>query len=110
MKLRQDVEFHNGDPFTAETVKWNWDRIINPEQASPQIGNHAHIAGVEVIDDYTVHVTTKEPYPIFTERLQNFQMIPEKVAQEKGDAYLAEHPVGTGPYKLGEWKRGQEID
>ena len=41
MKLRQGVKFHNGDDFTAETVKWNWDRITNPEQASQQIGNHA---------------------------------------------------------------------
>ncbi len=109
MKLREGVTFHNGDPFTAETVKWNWERIINPEQASPQIGNHVAIAGVEVIDEYTVHVTTTEPYPIFTERLQNFQMIPEMLAQAEGDAYLAENPVGTGPYMLEEWKKGQEI-
>jgi peptide/nickel transport system substrate-binding protein len=110
MKLRSDVNYHNGDPFTAATVKWNWDRIVNPDQKSPQIGNHAQIAGVEVIDDTTVHVTTKAPYPIFTERLQNFQMIPEKVAQEKGDAWLAENPLGTGPYKLVEWKRGQQFE
>ena len=109
MKLRQGVKFHNGDDFTAATVKWNWDRITNPEQKSQQLGNHAQIAGVEIIDDYTVHVTTKEPYPIFTERLQNFQMIPEKLAQEKGDAWLAENPVGSGPYKFVEWKRGQEL-
>lgn len=109
MKLREGVLFHNGDPFTAETVKWNWERIINPDQASPQIGNHVAIAGVEVIDEYTVHVTTTEPYPIFTERLQNFQMIPEILAQAEGDAYLAENPVGTGPYMLEEWKKGQEI-
>ena len=109
MKLRQDVTFHNGDPFTAETVKWNWDRITNPDQASQQIGNHASIAGVEVIDDYTVHVSTIEPYPIFTERLQNFQMIPEKLAQAEGDAFLAENAIGSGPYKFVEWKKGQEI-
>lgn len=109
MKLREGVTFHNGDPFTAETVKWNWERIINPEQASQQIGNHAAIESVEVIDDYTVQVTTTEPYPIFTERLQNFQMIPEILAQAEGDAFLAENPVGTGPYKFVEWRRGQEI-
>jgi len=109
IKLRQGVKFHNGDDFTAETVKWNWDRITNPEQKSQQLGNHAAIAGVEVIDDYTVHVTTKEPYPIFTERLQNFQMIPEKLAQAQGDAWLAENAVGSGPYKFVEWKSGQEI-
>lgn len=109
LKLRQDVKFHNGEPFTAETVKWNWERVINPEQKSPQIGNHAAIAGVDVIDEYTVHVITKAPYPIFTERLQNFQMIPHKLAQEKGDAYLAENAIGSGPYRFVEWKRGQEI-
>ena len=109
VRLREGVTFHNGDPFTAETVKWNWERVINPEQASPQVGNHVAIAGVEVIDDFTVHVTTTEPYPIFTERLQNFQMIPEQLAQAEGDAYLAENPVGTGPYMLEEWRKGQEI-
>ncbi|HEX5166575.1 MAG TPA: ABC transporter substrate-binding protein [Thermomicrobiales bacterium] len=108
MKLRQDVKFHNGDPFTAETVKWNWERVINPEQKSQQAGNHAQIAGVDIVDEYTVNVRTKVPYPIFTERLQNFQMIPEKLAQEKGDAWLAENPVGSGPYKLVEWKKGSE--
>ena len=108
MTLREGVQFHNGDPFTAETVKWNWERITNPEQASQQMGNHAQIAGVEVIDEYTVDVKTKVPYPIFTERLQNFQMIPEKLAVEMGDEWLAENPVGTGPYKLVEWKKGQE--
>lgn len=109
IKLREGITFHNGDPFTAETVKWNWDRITNPEQASQQIGNHAAIESVDVIDEYTVHVHTIEPYPIFVERLQNFQMIPEKLAQEEGDSYLAENPVGTGPYKFVEWRKGQEI-
>lgn len=108
MVLRQGVTFHNGDPFTAETVKWNWERITNPEQASQQAGNHAQIAGVDIIDDYTVDVHTTEPYPIFTERLQNFQMIPEKLAQEMGDDWLAENPVGTGPYKMVEWQRGSQ--
>lgn len=109
MKLKSGITFHNGDPFTAETVKWNWDRVINPEQKSPQIGNHSQILGVEVIDEMTVKITTKAPYPIFTERLQNFQMIPEKLAAAQGDAYLAENPVGTGPYKFVEWKKGQEV-
>jgi len=109
MKLRQGVTFHNGDPFTAESVKWNWERIINPDQKSPQIGNHSQIASVEVVDEYNINVITKAPYPIFTERLQNFQIIPEKLAQAEGDAYLAENAIGSGPYKFVEWKKGQEL-
>ena len=107
--LRKDVKFHNGDPFTAETVKFNWERIIKPEQKSPQQGNHAAIAAVDVIDQYKVRVKTKSPYPIFVERLQNFQMVSEKYVREKGDSAVAENPVGTGPYKFVEWKRDQHI-
>ncbi len=109
LELRKDVTFHNGDPFTAETVKFNWERITNPEQKSPQRGNHEQIAGVEIVDPYKVRVHTKSPYPIFVERLQNFQMVPEKVIKARGDAWFAENPIGTGPYKFVEWKRDRYI-
>ncbi len=110
MDLRQGVKFHNGEPFTAETVKFNYDRVLNPAQKSPQRGNHEAIDHVEIIGPYKVRIYTKRPYPVFVERLQNFQMLPEKYVKEKGDAYIAEHPVGTGPYRFAQWKRGSEID
>lgn len=109
IKLREGITFHNGDPFTAETVKWNRGRITNPERASQQLGNHASIESVDQIANYVVRVHTIEPYPISVERLQNFQMIPERLAQEEGDSYFAENPVGTSPYKVVEWRKGQEI-
>jgi peptide/nickel transport system substrate-binding protein len=109
VELRKDVKFHNGDPFNAEVVKWNWERVINPEQKSQQKGNHEAIKGVEVIDEYKVKVITTSPYPVFVERLQNFQFISPKVAKEKGDPWLAENLIGTGPYKFVEWKRDQYI-
>jgi len=107
LELRKDVKFHNGDPFDAEVVKWNWERVINPEQKSQQKGNHEAIKGVEVVDSHKVRVHTTSPYPVFVERLQNFQFISPKVAKEKGDTWLAENVIGTGPYKLVEWKRDQ---
>ena len=45
--LRHDVTFHNGDKFTAHTVKFNYDRCLNPEQKCPQRGNHAKIKEVQ---------------------------------------------------------------
>src|SRR5579864_2359313 len=110
MDLRQGVRFHNGDPFTAETVKFNYDRVLNPAQKSPQRGNHEAIDRVEVLSPSKVRIVTKRPYPIFVERLQNFQMHSEKYVKDKGDAYVAEHPVGTGPYKFVDWKRGSEVN
>jgi len=110
MDLRQGVRFHNGDPFTADTVKFNYDRVLNPAQKSPQRGNHEAIDHVEILNPYKVRIVTKRPYPIFVERLQNFQMHSEKYVKDKGDAYVAEHPVGTGPYKFVDWKRGSEVN
>jgi len=109
VELRKDVKFHNGDPFNAEVVKWNWERVINPDQKSQQKGNHEAIKAVEVVNEHKVKVITTSPYPVFVERLQNFQFISPKVATEKGDNWLAENLIGTGPYKFVEWKRDQYI-
>ncbi len=108
-KLRDDVVFHNGEKFTAQTVKFNYDRILNPDNKLPQRSNHKEIKSVEVVDDHTVRFTTHRPYPIMLERMQNFQMVPEKYLTDKGKAHIAEHPVGTGPYKFIRWTRGQEL-
>lgn len=108
-KLRDDVVFHNGEKFTAQTVKFNYDRILSTENNLPQRGNHKEIKSVEVVDDTTVRFTTHRPYPIMLERMQNFQMIPEGYFKEKGKAHIAENPVGTGPYKFVHWIRGREL-
>ena len=70
-KLRDDVVFHNGEKFTAQTVKFNYDRILNPDNNLPQRGNHKEIQRIEVVDDTTVRFTTHRPYPIMLERMQN---------------------------------------
>lgn len=109
LKLRHGVKFHNGEPFNAATVKYNFERVLNPEQKSPQRGNIAWIARVDVVDDYTVRLITKAPHPIVPERLTNFQMVPATYGKEVGDRGLANKPVGTGPYKFVSWTKGQQV-
>jgi peptide/nickel transport system substrate-binding protein len=109
MEIRDDVKFHNGDPFTADTVKFNVERVINPETKSPQAGNWKAISEIRVVDPTHLVWKTKEPYPIFVERLQNLQFISQKVLQEKGLQYVQENAIGTGPYKFVKWDRGQQI-
>ena len=109
LKLRHGVKFHNGEPFNAATVKYNFERVLNPDQKSPQRGNIAWIARVDVVDDYTVRLITKAPQPIVPERLTNFQMVPAAYAKEVGDTGLANKPVGTGPYKFVSWTKGQQV-
>src|SRR5215510_11090267 len=108
VKLRQGVKFHDGTPFTSKDVKATFDRVLDPAKKMIARGNHAKIKGVEIVDDYTVRFKTDGPYPLFVERLTAQVMESEKVIREKGDEWMQEHPMGTGPYKLVSWHRKQE--
>src|SRR6266446_6256722 len=108
VKLRQGVKFHDGTPFTSKDVKATFDRVLDPVKKMIARGNHAKIKTVEIVDDYTVRFKTDGPYPLFVERMTAQVMESEKVIREKGDEWMQEHPVGTGPYKLVRWNRKQE--
>src|SRR5215472_13184412 len=108
VKLRQGVKFHDGTPFTAKDVKATFDRVLDPVKKMIARGNHAKIKSVEIVDDYTVRFHTDGPYPLFVERLTALVMMSEKVIREKGQEWMQEHPIGTGPYKLVKWDRKQE--
>ena len=108
VKLRKGVKFHDGTPFGAKDVKASFDRVLNPENKLTARGNHSKIKSVEVVDDLTVRFKTDGPYPLFVERLTAQVMQSEKVMREKGDQWMGENPVGTGPYKLVKWSRKQE--
>ena len=61
-KLREGVTFHDGTPFNAEAVKYNIDRMQNPETASPRASTIASISKVEVLGEFEVAITTSEPF------------------------------------------------
>ena len=108
LKLRQGVKFHDGTPFTAKDVKASFERVIDPNKKMTARGNHAKVKGVEIVDDFTVRIKTDGPYPLFVERLTALVMHSDKVIREKGQDWIQEHPIGTGPYKLVKWDRKQE--
>ena len=109
LKLRKGVRFHNGESFNAESVKFTIDRVLNPEQKSPIRGNFTWIKSVDIVDEHTVRIVTEKPYPAIHEILTfgNFGMVPPKYIKEKGDAHFAKNPVGTGPFKFVEWRKGE---
>jgi peptide/nickel transport system substrate-binding protein len=109
-KLRQGVKFHNGDAFSAEDVKFSFDRVLDPNTKSPQYGNIRGIKEVNIIDPHTVHLITDKPFPLLLERVVFFPIIPKKHFEKVGAQAFAETaPVGTGPYKFVEWKRDQYL-
>ena len=109
-ELRKGVKFHNGEPFNAAAVKYTMERVLEPERKlyDKPVWEKL-IERVDIIDDYTVRIITKKPLPIFLEHLTGANILPPKYTEEKGDAYVGENPVGTGPYKFVSWKRGEEI-
>ena len=60
--LREGVKFHDGEPFTADAVKANLDRIRDTEVASPRYFLFEMISDVEVVDEHTVRITTEYPF------------------------------------------------
>jgi peptide/nickel transport system substrate-binding protein len=109
-KLRKGVKFHSGDLFGAEDVKFTFERVLNPETKSPQIGNIRAIKAVKVIDEQTVQLVTDKPFPLLLERMVFFPIMPKKYFEKVGaQAFAEQAPSGTGPYKFVEWKRDQYL-
>ncbi len=106
-KLRKGIKFNNGEPFTAESVKFTVERGLDPK--IPQRPSVSWVKEVKILDDYTVRIITDKPYPVALDRLANYQMLPPKWVKEKGVDFIATNANGTGPYRLKEWKRGVHV-
>jgi peptide/nickel transport system substrate-binding protein len=105
VKLRPNVKFHNGEPFTAEAVKFTFDRVIDPAAKSPTISYVRTVAGVDVVDATTVRIRTTGPDPLLPTRLSRYPayIVPPGYVQQVGAAEFARKPVGTGPYRVTEF-------
>jgi peptide/nickel transport system substrate-binding protein len=99
-RLRRGVVFHDGKPLNAEAVRFTIQRVLNPEQKSPNRANIAEIVRVDVLDDLTVNLVTKNPYAPLVSRLIDFPIVPPRYTTEKGNQGLALRPVGTGPFRF----------
>ncbi len=100
-KLRRGVKFHNGDPLTAEDVKYSVDRVIDQTKKSPQYGNVRAIKEVKIIAPDTVHIVTDKPFPLLLERLVFFPIVPKKHIEKVGDqAFGATAPGGHRPLEV----------
>ncbi|MFD0981459.1 ABC transporter substrate-binding protein [Tropicimonas aquimaris] len=108
-KLREGVTFHDGSPFTAETVVWNFDKILDDasEQYDPRQSaqGKSRIPAVDTytaIDDYTLEITTKTPDATLPYQLAWILMSSKAnwEALDKDWEKVAATPSGTGPWKL----------
>lgn len=109
-KLRQGISFHNGEPFDADSVVYTFNFVADPANKATTQQNVNWIDRAEKIDDYTVRVISKEPFPAAKEFLSTTLAIhPAKYYQEVGPQGMNANPVGTGPYKVIDYVPGKSI-
>lgn len=106
--LRKGVTFHNGNPFTAEDVKFTFERLSDP-QVSEFINTGKSIAEVKVIDDYTVLIKTKKPIPWFANNMHQIFIMDKESTESRESGEVGLNPIGTGAYKLKEWVKGSYL-
>ena len=115
--LRHDVKWQDGVPFTAEDVKYSFDRVTDPKvDAADKSIYFTTIKSCEVLDPYTIRFTATERYFKTLEALgttDTLPIIPKHILEKEGTDFnnspFGRSPVGSGPYKFVRWDTGSQI-
>src|SRR5437870_5854471 len=109
-KLREGLRFHNGDPFTAEDVKFSFARYRG---VSTKI-LHERVKAVEIVDPHRVRFVLSSPWPDFlvfyaTPATGAAWIVPKKYIEKVGEDGFGRHPVGLGPFRFVRMSPGTEL-
>jgi ABC-type dipeptide/oligopeptide/nickel transport system permease component/ABC-type transport system substrate-binding protein len=104
--LQSGVRFHDGTPFDAGTAKFSLDRALAQDSVNPQKSRLAAVRDVEVIDEHTVRLELSRRSGGLLQTLAwgSFVMVAPQSAATNGT-----QPVGTGPFRVAEWRRGDSL-
>lgn len=109
-RLRSGVKWHDGEPFTAEDVRFTIECIMDPENGSENAPNYEDVAQITVPDAQTVCFRLTGPNAAFLEYM-TMAILPEHLlaGEDMQESAFFRSPVGTGPYRLESWDVGQSI-
>jgi peptide/nickel transport system substrate-binding protein len=115
-KLKRNVSWHDGKPFTADDVVFTWEYVSDPATAAVTSGVYKEVKRVEKVDSHTVRVVFHEPVPFWARSFVTRQgsILPKHLFDEyrgarSRDAPWNLKPVGTGPYKFVDFKPGDTV-
>lgn len=100
--LRQDVQFSDGTPLTAADVAFTYNKAAN----SGGLTDVTVLAEAVALDDYTVELRLRQPQSTFVNRLVTLGIVP---AASYDESTYGQHPIGSGPYTLVQWDKGQQL-
>lgn len=112
IKLREDVLWHDNIKFTSKDVIFTYEQIINPKVFNSIKSNFKEVQSVKALDDFTIEVIYKQPY---FKALETWMVgiLPYHILKDEKDLMTSsfnKNPIGTGSYKLKEFKTGQDIE
>ncbi len=114
-RLRDDVKWHDGQPFTAEDVKFTYEAHLDPNNKSQRRSDFALIDRIDIPDKFTAKFILKGPYAPLPVQMyfRSAQIIPKHILQgkdlTKADDFSKKNPIGTGPFKVKEYVAGDHI-
>jgi peptide/nickel transport system substrate-binding protein len=109
--LREGVTFHDGSAFDSQDVVATYTALLDPAYASTVRTDYRTLAGVEALDARTVRFRLTQPDSAFAHRLTLGIVPAEAVATPAplAESAFGTQPIGTGPYRLVEWRRGTSM-
>lgn len=113
IKIRTDAKFSDGKPVTADDIVFTYNISISPDYTGPRKGTFEKVQKVEKVDDSTIKFTFKEPHAGYIDMLI-YNILPQHLLKdtpikEMDKSPYYKNPVGSGPYKLVEWKPSQYL-
>ncbi|MCB0121406.1 MAG: hypothetical protein KDE58_04135, partial [Caldilineaceae bacterium] len=112
--LRQNIEWSDGEPLTAEDFAWTYDQVVNPDNGFPYLSQLDFIDSYTALDTYTLQITIKEVYaPALGQMSGLIRPLPKHIWEgldwqdPEKNPEINNPTVVSGPYKLLEWKRDQ---
>lgn len=108
--LREGLTFHDGQPLTAEDVKFTIEAIMDPDNGSENASNFEDVKSITVIDDTHVNIELDAPNVAMLDYL-TIGVLPKYLleGEDMTTSDFNQNPVGAGPYKLTSWEMGQSI-
>jgi peptide/nickel transport system substrate-binding protein len=115
-KLKRGVSWHDGKPFTADDVVFNFEFVMDPANKTVTTGSYTEISKIEKLDSHTVKLTFKKPQPFWSDAFCGVRgmIIPKHVFEPFRGAKSQEapanlKPVGTGPYRILDFRPGDIV-
>jgi peptide/nickel transport system substrate-binding protein len=112
-KLRPNVTFHDGSPFTAEDVAFSIERVPTVKDSPGLLSAYTKaITGITVVDPLTIRFKTAQPYPLLPNDLSVVSIVSKKAVTgaTTADFNSGKAAIGTGPFKLVRFTRGDKIE